>query len=243
VKESVFPYQNIAGTGSAENPRGSRGRGGVWRRLLSAMPVLAVVALLSGCRLEMYDQPRQEPLEASSVFADTQSARQPVVGTVPRTQPFTGSINYYGESSGGVIPAFDTAAVARANDPSFEEFDRSGNIPVPVTREFLIRGQERYNIYCSPCHGRLGDGQGMIVHRGFPVPPTFHQDRLRQVADGHYYDVITNGFGVMFSYASRVAPDDRWAITAYIRALQLSQSASLQDVPSQERIKLQGSGE
>ena len=106
-----------------------------------------------------------------------------------------------------------------------ETFDRAGSIPFPVTHKIVLRGEERYNIYCSPCHGRLGDGNGMIVERGFPRPPSFHIDRLRQAPDGHYYDVITNGFGVMFSYAARVTPEGRWAITAYIRALQRSRAS------------------
>jgi mono/diheme cytochrome c family protein len=104
--------------------------------------------------------------------------------------------------------------------------DRS---PLPVNPALLSRGQERYGIYCAPCHGRAGDGQGMIPERGFPPPPTYHSDRLRAAPDRHFYDVISHGYGVMFSYASRVAPEDRWAIIAYIRALQLSQNATLQD--------------
>lgn len=204
---------------------------------------LIALALLGGCRLEMYDQAHHEPLEASSVFADSQSARLPVAGTVSRSRPLNGDISYYGEATGGVIPASDSAARARASEPPVKDFDRTGSIPMQVTHTVLERGKDRYNIYCSPCHGRLGDGKGMIVQRGFPVPPSFHMDRLRQAADGHYYDVITNGFGVMFSYASRIAPEDRWAITAYIRALQLSQHATSQDVPSQARITLEGSGQ
>lgn len=202
---------------------------------------LIALAMLGGCRLEMYDQAHHEPLEASPVFADSQSARQPVPGTVSRSRPLNGEITFYGEATGGVIPAADSAA--RASEPATGEFDRTGSIPIQVTHTVLDRGQDRYNIYCSPCHGRLGDGHGMIVQRGFPIPPSFHMDRLRQAADGHYYDVITNGFGVMYSYASRIAPEDRWAITAYIRALQLSQRATPQDVPSQERITLEGSGQ
>ncbi len=112
----------------------------------------------------------------------------------------------------------------------------AGN-PFPATKNLLMRGRERYDIYCSPCHGRLGDGKGMIVARGFPMPPSFHEERLRQIADGHYYDVITNGFGKMYSYAARIPSNDRWAITAYIRALQLSQNATAQDVAPQEQNK------
>lgn len=103
--------------------------------------------------------------------------------------------------------------------------------PYPITQAFLQQGQERFNIYCAPCHSLLGDGQGMVVQRGFPAPPSFHQPRLRKAPDSHFYDVITHGFGIMYSYAARVPPADRWAIIAYIRALQLSQHASLADVP------------
>lgn len=102
--------------------------------------------------------------------------------------------------------------------------------PLPMTEAVLKRGRERYDIYCAPCHGRAGDGEGMIPERGFPGPPSYHTDRLRNAPDSHYYDVITNGFGVMFSYANRVAPEDRWAIVAYIRTLQLSQHATREDV-------------
>ena len=104
----------------------------------------------------------------------------------------------------------------------------------------LARGQDRFNIFCSPCHGRLGDGDGMIVRRGFRPPPSYHIERLRKAPVGHFYDVITHGFGSMYDYAARVAPRDRWAIIAYIRALQFSQSATLADVPAQERAQLSG---
>jgi mono/diheme cytochrome c family protein len=108
----------------------------------------------------------------------------------------------------------------------------------PVTPALLARGQERFDIYCAPCHGRVGDGDGMIVERGFPAPPSYHIDRLRQAPSQHFYDVISNGYGAMYSYAARVAPEDRWAIVAYIRALQRSQDATLADVPANERSAL-----
>jgi mono/diheme cytochrome c family protein len=111
-------------------------------------------------------------------------------------------------------------------------------IPVPVTMALLRRGQDRFDIYCAPCHGRGGDGNGMVVQRGFPAPPTYHQDRLRQAPIGHFFAVMTHGYGVMYSYAQRVPPSDRWAIAAYIRALQLSHDARLQDVPPDEQAKL-----
>lgn len=116
----------------------------------------------------------------------------------------------------------------------------TGSFPMPVTRALLLRGQERYNINCAPCHDRAGYGQGMIVRRGFPMPPSLHSDRLKAVPESDFYRVITHGYGVMYSYASRVAPADRWAIAAYIRALQLSEHASLSDVPPAERAGLMG---
>lgn len=159
---------------------------------------LLLALLLSGCETDMYDQAKYQPYEAGELFADGQSARQPVAETVAR-----GS-------------ALDLRT------------DRS---PFPVSAELLQRGEERFGIYCSPCHGILGDGQGMNVRRGFPPPPTFHQPRLRVMPDAYFYLVITHGFGIMYSYASRVDSDDRWAIVAYIRALQLSQNATIEEVP------------
>jgi mono/diheme cytochrome c family protein len=111
--------------------------------------------------------------------------------------------------------------------------------PTPVTMEMLERGQQRFDIYCAVCHGRTGEGNGMIVRRGFPTPPSFHIDRLREAPVGHFVEVINNGYGLMYSYASRVQPADRWAIAAYIRALQLSQHAGLADAPADEQAKLE----
>jgi mono/diheme cytochrome c family protein len=114
------------------------------------------------------------------------------------------------------------------------------HVPFPVTRQVLDRGQERFNIYCSPCHGRLGNGLGMIVRRGLKRPPSYHIDRLRQIPIGYFYDVITNGFGAMADYSAQVVPRDRWAIAAYIRVLQYSQMASINDVPPESRSELNG---
>src|SRR5262249_40367540 len=110
---------------------------------------------------------------------------------------------------------------------------------VKVDQKLLARGQERYNIYCSPCHSRLGDGRGMIVQRGFPSPPSFHDQRLRDAPAGHFFNVISRGYGAMYSYASRIPVDDRWAIVAYVRALQLSQHAAIEDVPADKRPQLE----
>jgi mono/diheme cytochrome c family protein len=178
----------------------------------------AVLAVLLGCRQDMYDQPRYEPLEASSFFENGQSSRPLVAGTVAR----------------GELRDDDHLYTAKVDGKFVESF------PIEVDRTMLERGRDRFNIYCAPCHGRLGDGAGIIVKRGFSAPPSFHIDRLRKEPEGHFYDVITNGHGAMYSYASRVPPQDRWAITAYIRALQFSQNATIDDVPVVEKTQLLG---
>ncbi|MBN9563367.1 MAG: cytochrome c [Alphaproteobacteria bacterium] len=133
-----------------------------------------------------------------------------------------------------------TPLVAPAKTPSDTvQFEQKPVAPPPVTLALLERGQERFRIYCTPCHSELGDGHGMIVQRGFPPPPSYHIDRLRAAPVEHFYDVITHGYGAMYSYANRVQPADRWAIAAYIRALQLSQHASIADVPADQRGKMQ----
>lgn len=133
------------------------------------------------------------------------------------------------------VPVAGTVARGEAIDPRVPP-----SLPMPLTRELLERGQARFNIYCSPCHGRDGAGDGMIVQRGFPAPPTLHSDRLRQASLRHFYDVISHGFGVMYAYADRVAPSDRWAIAAYIEALQLSQYARVEDLTAAQRARLEG---
>jgi mono/diheme cytochrome c family protein len=175
-------------------------------------------ALFSGCRDDMYDQPRYEPLDSSPFFGDGLSARPLVPGTVARGQLKIDDHLYAGKVQGQDAQTF----------------------PMIVDRPLLERGQERFNIYCSPCHGRVGDGRGMIVERGFPAPPSFHIERLRTVPPGHFFGVITNGHGAMYPYAARVEPRDRWAIAAYIKALQLSQNARRADVPPEKQAELKG---
>jgi len=204
------------------------------------VPTLVVV-LLAGCdRLDMYDQPRYEPLEASDFFSDGLSARQPVEGTIPRgglrdDEPF-----YTGKVAGKAVGQIPEAAFRATHERDPRHFDRpyDETSQADLRRALLVRGQERFNIYCSVCHGRLGDGDGMIVRRGFRKPPSYHIDRLRQAPAGHFYDVMTNGFGAMASYANRIDVDDRWAIVAYIRALQLTQNARPEDVPEEQRRAL-----
>ena len=195
---------------------------GDWRgrRTVIGMLCVPLAIVSSGCRQDMHDQPKYKPLAASAFFEDGRSERPMVEGTVARGQLRSDELFYTGRS--GKQPA--------------EIF------PVPVTRAVLSRGQERFNIFCSPCHSRLGDGQGMVVRRGFRQPPSLHIDRLRNAPVGHFFDVITNGFGAMPSYASRIPTEDRWAIIAYVRALQLSQHATLADLPADKRKQLQGEG-
>jgi mono/diheme cytochrome c family protein len=177
--------------------------------------VLCMMALLGGCRLDMHLQPRYNPEVPSELFKNGSSALEPVAGTVPADESPNNELLYTGRLNGTVADAF----------------------PFPITAQDLKRGQERFNIYCSPCHGYLGYGDGMIVQRGFLAPPSYHSDRLRQAPAGHFFEVITDGFGRMFSYKSRVRPDDRWRIVAYIRALQLSQHAPASELANSQLPK------
>jgi mono/diheme cytochrome c family protein len=182
-----------------------------------AFATLTGAGLLCGCRQDMHDQPKYRPLAASNFFKDRRSERPLIEGTVARGQLRADEGFYTGKRGKDTVAEF----------------------PLPVTRELLQRGQQRFNIYCSPCHGRTGDGNGVVVQRGFSHPPTYHSDRLRQAPVGHFFDVITNGYGAMHTYDYRVEPQDRWAIIAYIRALQLSRSAKLTDIPPDQRQALQ----
>ncbi len=163
----------------------------------------ACVLLLSACRNDMHNQPRYKPLAATDFFGDGRSARPAIEDTVARGQLRLDPAHYTGKINGKDIDY----------------------IPIKVDKQDLLRGQERFNIYCSPCHGRLGNGHGMIVTRGLRQPPSYLDQRLVDAPIGHFFDVMTNGYGSMYSYASRVAVDDRWRIAAYIRALQTSENA------------------
>jgi mono/diheme cytochrome c family protein len=180
--------------------------------------VILLAAAAVACRQDMQDQPKYIPLRPSPFFEDGRSARPIPEGTVARGQLRADKVFY----------------TAKSGDQFVDQ------IPFPVTRQVLERGQARFNIYCSPCHGRLGNGLGMIPQRGFKRPPSYHTDKLRQTPVGYFYDVITNGFGAMQDYSAQVAPRDRWAIAAYIRVLQYSQRASINDVPKQSRAELSG---
>jgi mono/diheme cytochrome c family protein len=165
----------------------------------------------------MHDQPKHKPLSVSEFYElDHRSARPTVPGTVARGHLQDDSPYYTGKD--GAAPTSD--------------------LPMPVTAELLERGQVRFQTFCAPCHGRTGRGDGMIVQRGFKAPPSLHVDRLREAPVGYFYDVITHGFGAMSDYATQVPVPDRWAITAYVRALQLSEHATLADVPADKRDRL-----
>ncbi len=187
------------------------------RRIGQSLLAALLAFAAAGCRQDMHGQPKYKPLAASAFFEDGRSARPLVEGTVARGHLRADAHLYAGRTG---------------KDPAT-------TFPFPITRAVLERGRERYTIFCAPCHGALGDGEGMVVKRGFRHPPSFHIDRLRGAPVGHYFDVITNGFGAMASYASRVPAEDRWAIIAYIRALQLSQRATLADVPEDQRKQLE----
>jgi len=176
---------------------------------------LAGTALLAACRLDMQMQPRVNPLAKSDFFPDQRSARPPVEGTVARGQLHEDAYFYTGKIG---------------NSPG-------DYLPFPVTREVLDRGRERYNIFCAPCHSRVGDGNGFVPSRGFArTPPSFHIPRLQKAPAGYFYDVITEGFGTMPDYASQIPARDRWNIVAYVRALQLSQNATMADVPAGQSV-------
>ncbi len=164
-----------------------------------AVALLIALAALTACpRQKMAQQPRYDPLEPSAFFADGQSARQLVPDTVAR----------------GTVDGDELLATGRENGVVVDRF------PFPVGEETIRRGRDRFEVFCAPCHGRVGDGQGMIVKRGFSPPPSFHLERLRDAPSGHFFNVITNGYGAMYSYGERVSPEDRWAVAAYIRVLQ-----------------------
>ena len=187
----------------------------------SAPSALIVVALLfaAGCRQDMHDQPKYIPLRESTFFADDRSARPIVAGTVARGQLHDDAPLYSGKTG-----------------------DKDADVfPFAIDDRRMARGRERFNIYCSPCHGRTGQGDGMVVRRGYRRPPTFHQDRLRDAPVGHFFDVITNGNGSMASYAARIPVPDRWAIVAYVRALQASQNVKIADLSPDEVAKVRAS--
>jgi mono/diheme cytochrome c family protein len=202
----------------SSHPQRGRGKGEGENATTQKLCILLLLGLaaLAGCKQKMADQPRYEPLGRSTFFGDDRAARPLVEGTVARGQLRSDEPLYTGRERGKLVDTF----------------------PFPVTRAVLARGQQRFNIFCSPCHDRVGTGQGMVVRRGYRAPPSFHMDRLREAPAGYFFEAMTNGFGVMSDYAQQIQPEDRWAIVAYIRALQLSQHATLADVPEDQRQQL-----
>ena len=198
----------------------------VKRPVVFALGLLAI-ALLSGCgvRFDMQDQPRYKAYRQSDFFSDKRASRDFPEGTVARGQLHENKAFYTGKIDNPNPNAPVATATGADGNTVITSFPNDiDQFPVPVTKELIDRGQERFNIYCIVCHGPLGKGDGMVVRRGFSKPPTYHDDRLRNAPVGHFFDVITNGFGKMNSYAYQVQPADRWAIVAYIRALQVSQN-------------------
>jgi mono/diheme cytochrome c family protein len=191
-----------------------RGRG---RRAAALAAVLAAGLTVAGCRQDMHQAPRYDPLERSDFFADQRASRPLVEGTVAR----------------GHLRADKAFYTGKVNDQLVS------TIPMPVTKEVLERGQDRFNIYCAPCHSRLGDGNGMIVQRGMKRPASYHEDRLRNQPVGYFYDVMTNGFGAMQDYSAQLRPEDRWAVAAYIRALQFSRHAPASALTAADRQRIE----
>lgn len=187
-------------------------------KLLEKLMMLTTVAIfaIAGCRQQMADQPHQRPLEPSNFFDDGMASRPVEPGTVARAGKEQNGLRFHSKVDGKLVDTF----------------------PFEVTMEVLARGQERYEIFCSPCHDRLGTGQGMIVRRGFTPARSFHDPRLRDAPAGHFFEVITQGFGQMPSYANQLSEQDRWAVIAYIRALQFSRNVRLDQLPPEDRAKM-----
>ena len=186
-------------------------------KFFSAILILLAAFIVAGCRRDMFDQPKSDPLKSSDFFEDHAASRPIPPHTISHGDLKTDEAFYTGMNGTNLVTDF----------------------PIQITREVLERGRQRYEINCVPCHGESGDGNGIVVARGFPAPPSYHIEHLRTAPIGHFFDVMTRGYGTMYSYANRVTPEDRWAIAAYIRALQLSQNATLADVPTNEIAKLQ----
>lgn len=215
----MFPGDDGARSARGSKMQTAECRNGLRSRRRLAVPAVCVLlfALLTGCHQKMANQPINNPLEPSDFFPDGMSARPRVPGTVARGELTTNPFMESGKVNGQLADGY----------------------PFAVTGDVLDRGQQRFNIYCAPCHGRVGDGNGMIPARGYRRPPSFHTDALRSAKTGHFFDVMTNGFGSMPPYNVQVSVSDRWAIVAYIRALQRSQNGRIEQIPSAQREGLQ----
>ncbi len=187
-------------------------------RQLRVLAALRFVGSLCGCRQDMHDGAYAEPYEGSPLFADGRASRPQVAGTVARGELQEDDHFWRGTVDG----------------------ELAQGLPLELTHELLERGRQRYEIYCAPCHDYTGSGRGMVVQRGFKAPTSLHDPRLRASADGYYFDVMTNGFGAMMDYSDRISARDRWAIVAYVRALQRAWDGRIEDVPEPERSRLEG---
>jgi mono/diheme cytochrome c family protein len=208
------------------------------------LAIAALFLLAAGCRQEMAKQPRYNPLAESDFFKDGQSARTPEPGTVPRGEPPNESVVYL-DTGKSPQPRWAASVVGLAAGSPMNVavvYGTGYQFPVRVNYRLLKRGQERFDIYCSVCHDRVGTGRGKIVERGYLHPPSYHIDRLRQAPLMHFYDVVSNGYGAMPSYSDKLSPDDRWAVIAYVRALQLSQDVSESALTDEDRQKLRARG-
>jgi len=185
------------------------------------LPVIGLAAFtLVGCRQDMHDQPKYKPLGETPFFADNRQSRPNVANTIARGDLRDGDLEFY------------TGKSEKDSKADVEIF------PIPVTKSLIERGHERFDVFCSPCHGILGNGLGMIVRRGFKQPPSYHTERLRKAPVGHYFDVVTNGYGAMYSYSAQITPRDRWAIISYIRTLQYSQNQKVDQLATEAKAKL-----
>lgn len=212
MKRTLFRLRVLSGSRAAYGAATNWTRAGHYM----AAGVALWMLMVAGCD-NMKRQPNLRPLEATDHFANGTAAQLPPAHTVARGSPAPRATLVTGVRNGAL----------------------TDELPVPLTAELLARGRERFNAYCAPCHGEDGYGQGIVVRRGFPAPPSYHEDRLRRAPIGHFFDVITHGYGVMYPYADRVVVKDRWAIAAYIRALQRSQHATVADLPqSRESLRL-----
>lgn len=195
------------------------------KRVLYMVLVAAFCLMAVGCRYDMQDQPRYKSYKKSDFFKDGRASRDLPEGTVARGQLNADKAFYTGKIANPNPNAAVTTTTDASGNTLVSSFPNDiTEMPLPVTEELIDRGQDRYNIYCTVCHGPTGKGDGMVVRRGFPQPPTYHDDRLRTAPVGHFFDVMTNGWGKMNSYSAQLTPGDRWAIVAYIRALQVSQN-------------------
>lgn len=185
------------------------------RRPLAFLLLMLLALLLGGCGRNMVEQPKFDNFEFNPFFENGTTAQVPPEGTVSRERGAIDPVFFTGQDEDGLV----------------------SELPINVSEPLLQRGMERYNIYCAPCHNYSGDGRGVVVQRGFPQPTSFHAQRLRDQPVGYYFNAMTNGFGRMFPYASRIPPEDRWAIAGYIRALQLSRFATAEDLPADARLE------